>query len=234
MANILTRNIPNTITCLNLLSGAIACIFSFRYAEMICGLRGFEWAFIFIGIAAVFDFADGAAARALKAYSELGKQLDSLSDLVSFGLAPALLVYNTWCYFAGGFTFWALCALYIAVAGALRLARFNIDTTQSTTFRGLPIPANAIFWVGYIAWVQSHAWTGNWVTAIIVFIMASLMLSRMRMFSLKFKNFEWRENFRRYVIILAAILFVISEGIAGLAWTILLYILISAVGRKGI
>lgn len=226
------NRIPNTITSLNLISGAIACIFAMHYDETFGSLTGYQWAFIAIAAAAVFDFCDGAAARLLHAYSAIGKELDSLADVVSFGLAPALLMFSTINYFSDGFTPWSLAALYIAVVGALRLAKFNVDTRQTTSFIGLPIPANAIFWIGFIGWIHTHTYIGNAATAAIIFVMASLMVSRMRMFSLKFKNFDWRENFRRYVIIFAAIFFVACEGVAGLAWTIILYILISAVLAK--
>lgn len=227
------RHIPNTITCLNLISGVVACVLSFSYDTVIGPLEAYQWAFIFIAAAALFDFLDGAAARLLGAYSDMGKELDSLADLVSFGLAPTMLLYNTMVSFNGAqFTWWAIAPVYVAVMGALRLARFNVDTTQTSTFRGLPIPANAIFWIGFIGWIHTHTYPGHVAVAVIVLVFASLMVSRMRMFSLKFKNFEWRGNFRRYLILVAAVLFIITEGVSGLMWTILLYILISAVGRK--
>lgn len=91
--------IPNTITCLNLLSGTMACVMAFNLYHTVGGMLGYEWAFLFIGAAAVFDFLDGAMARLLHAYSDMGKELDSLSDLVSFGLAPAMLVFNYMNYF---------------------------------------------------------------------------------------------------------------------------------------
>ena len=91
MLKIIKSNIPNTITCMSLVCGCVACIMSFNYNVMSGGLYGYQWAFIFIGIAALFDFCDGAAARLLHAYSNLGKELDSLSDLVSFGVAPGML-----------------------------------------------------------------------------------------------------------------------------------------------
>ncbi len=236
MPNRITKNIPNTITCLNLLSGAIACIFAFHYSELFAGLQGYQWAFIFIGAAAVFDFCDGAAARLLHAYSDMGKELDSLSDLVSFGLAPAMIVFNTINLFNTGdastLSPWAFVALVIPVVGGLRLAKFNIDTRQTTNFIGLPIPAGAIFWIGLVAWLHRTEAFNNWIVALIVVLMSLMMVSGVRMFSLKFKNFDFRENFRRYMLIFAAVLFVISDGISGLAWTIVFYILVSAVGRK--
>lgn len=227
------RHIPNTITCLNLISGVVASVLSFSYDLTIGPLEAYQWAFVCIAAAAVFDFLDGAAARLLHAYSDMGKELDSLADLVSFGLAPALLLYNTMISYNGGaFTWWAIVPVYIVVMGALRLARFNVDDTQATSFRGLPIPSNAIFWIGFIGWIQSHTYPGHVAVAVAVAIFASLMVSRMRMFSLKFKNFAWQGNFRRYLILVAAILFIATEGVSGLMWTILLYILISATGRK--
>lgn len=236
MLNRLRKNIPNTITCLNLLSGCLACIFAFHYSEMFGNLQGYQWAFICIGAAAVFDFCDGASARLLKAYSDLGKELDSLSDLVSFGLAPGLILFNTMNYFNSGdasvINPWAFIALFIPVMGALRLAKFNIDTRQTTSFIGLPIPAAAIFWIGLTGWLQRTQSYNNAIVAVIIIIMALLMVSGVRMFSLKFKNFGFRENFRRYMLLLTAVLFVLSDGIAGFAWTIVFYILVSACGRK--
>lgn len=231
--NVIVKNIPNTVTLCNLLSGIMATISALQGADPAwnTALTGYQWAWIWIGAAAVFDFCDGAAARMLRAYSELGKELDSLCDMVSFGVAPAAMVYtlisehsaNPWV---------GLIALFIAAMGALRLARFNIDTRQTSSFIGLPIPANAIFWIGATAWVQAHFYPGTWVVALLVVAVSLLMVCPMQIFSLKFKNFAWRENFRRYVIIAAAVLFVATDGVPGLMWTILLYLLISALGRK--
>lgn len=236
MLDRIKANIPNTITCLNLLSGVMACIFAFHYSETFGALLGYQWAFVCIGAAALFDFCDGAAARLLHAYSDLGKELDSLSDLVSFGIAPALIVFNTINLFNTGdpltLSPWAFVALVIPVMGALRLARFNIDTRQTTSFIGLPIPACAIFWIGLVGWLHRTEVFNNWILSVVIILMALMMVSGVRMFSLKFKNFGFRENFRRYMLLLAALLFVISNGISGLAWTILFYILVSSVGRK--
>lgn len=224
--------IPNTITCLNLLSGIAACLFAFSYDTQLGALAGYQWAFVCIGCAAVFDFLDGASARLLHAYSDMGKELDSLSDLISFGMAPAMLMYNTVNYFSEGFTPWSLTAVLIVLMGALRLARFNVDTRQTTSFIGLPIPSNAIFWIGFIGWIHTHTYPGHVAAAIIIAVISLLMVSPLRMFSLKFSNFSLRDNFRRYVILLAAVVFTVTDGVAGLAWTILLYILISIAGRK--
>ncbi|MDE6271320.1 MAG: CDP-diacylglycerol--serine O-phosphatidyltransferase [Muribaculaceae bacterium] len=223
--------IPNTITLLNLLSGCMAIIFAFRHGEQLGCLTGLQWAYVMIGAAAVFDFCDGAAARALRAYSALGKELDSLSDLVSFGVAPGMLVLNVMLeHSAAAWPCYA--ALFIPAMGALRLAKFNIDTRQSTVFRGLPIPANAIFWIGLCGWVEAYCYPGTAVMLVLIVLVSLAMVSDIRMFSLKFKNFAWRENFRRYVIVVAAVAFVVFYGISGLAWTIVLYVLLSMLTRN--
>lgn len=135
----LSSYIPNIITCCNLTAGSLAVIMA---------LRGtFEQAAIFILIAAVCDFLDGLSARLLHAYSDMGKELDSLSDLISFGLAPGLMVYallNDYLLLPyGNLEYLAYIALLIPVAGGIRLAKFNIDDRQTSSFIGLPIPANA-------------------------------------------------------------------------------------------
>lgn len=223
-------NIPNTITCLSLVCGCLAIIASFNYDTLYFGsLKGYEWACILIGIAAVCDFLDGAAARALHAYSSLGKELDSLSDLVSFGVAPGMLVYNTLQLSAT--TGWiSFLAILIPVMGELRLARFNIDDRQTTSFLGLPIPANAIFWVGACAAIYRWGYPGDVITVALLIIVPLLMvMTGLKMFSLKFKNFNLRENLRRYLIIIIAIVLVATSGVPGLALTIIAYILLSLI-----
>lgn len=228
------NNIPNTITCLNLLSGCLACIFAFRCEEQFGILKGYEVVFLLIGIASIFDFCDGLAARLLHAYSALGKELDSLADLISFGLAPAILLFNT----MQGFnendpsSIFPYFALIIAVFAAIRLAKFNIDDRQTTTFIGLPVPANALFWIGACAWFHQNFYIGNPATIALIVLFSFLMICHMRMFSLKFKNLSFTENISRYFIILGAILFIVSYKVSGLAWTIILYLTISAFSRS--
>lgn len=223
--------IPNAITLCNLLSGCIAIYMAFHLFDPMWGLHGMQWAWIAIAAAAVFDFCDGFSARTLKAYSEIGKQLDSLSDLVSFGVAPGMLMLNLMQYYCPDRPATFL-ALLIPALGAYRLAKFNVDTTQSVTFRGLPIPANAIFWIGMSAWIEQYRFPGMPTMSIIIVLISWLMISDIRMFSLKFKNLDFRENFRRYVLMMATVAFLIIWGVSGLVWTILLYILISVLGRK--
>ena len=223
--------VPNCITLCNLLSGCVAIFMSFHSGETYCGLLGLYWAWIAIGAASVFDFCDGATARLLDAYSDLGKQLDSLSDLVSFGVAPGMMILNIMSANAAVPQLAAF-ALLIPAMGAYRLAKFNIDDTQSSSFRGLPIPANAILWIGLADWIRRYGYPSTGVMIALIVLISGLMVTNTRMFSLKFHNFDWRENFRRYVLIIAAIVFIIFRGVSGLMWTIVLYVLISFLGRK--
>lgn len=222
--------VPNCITLLNLLSGCVAITFAFNAFDTYGGLKGWEWSAIMMGIAAAFDFMDGAAARLLHAKSEIGKELDSLSDLVSFGVAPGLLLMNV--MVAAGAGWYAYIALFIPAMGALRLAKFNVDDTQAVTFKGLPIPANAIFWIGMVGAVaKGQLQLPAHVMALAIILIGLLMVSNLPMFSLKVTSFALRANFVRYLVIAAAVVFVATMGVAGFAATILLYIAVSALQR---
>lgn len=227
MQNII-KNLPNYITALNLGAGTLAIIAASFCLEPFWGLKGFQWAFIFIGIAAVADFMDGFTARMTHAYSALGKQLDSLSDLVSFGVAPALTLFFLLKNI--GVDHW-LCwtAILIPVAGAFRLAKFNIDDSQTTSFKGLPIPANAIFWIGYASFIfNGIEFLSKWYVFLCFLIIECwLMNSNIPMFSLKMKNLSLKENWQRYLLILAAGVFCFTLGVGGLFWLILFYVLCS-------
>lgn len=232
--NVITRNIPNSVTCLNLAAGCMAIILAFHGTETVWGLPGWQWASIFIGIAAVADFLDGFCARLLRAYSDLGKELDSLCDLVSFGVAPAMTVFNLLpAYEAPDWLKWLL--LIIPIGAAIRLARFNIDKRQASCFIGLPVPANAIFWIGFCGMLAQGA---SFLILPAVFLPlvlfeSWLMISPFHLFTLKFTNYGLKGNERRYVLILAAIISVVSMGVAGLMWLIVFYILFSiATGTK--
>lgn len=226
MLQSIKNNIPNCLTLMNLLSGTLAIIFSFHWDTLYCNqLLGWQIAAICIGAAAFFDFFDGAVARLLKAVSPIGKELDSLADLVSFGVAPALLLMNT--LFIAGAGILSYTALFIPLMGAVRLAVFNIDTTQVTEFKGLPIPANAIFWIGFVAAMANGMTMSSTLAIILIAVFGLLMVSRLRMFSLKFKSLAVKGNVLRYFIIVATILLVALFGLSGLALTILLYIAMS-------
>ena len=232
----LIKSNPNTITSFNLISGLIATYFAFNFSNPIgdSGLYGYHITYLAIAAAALFDFCDGLSARLLGAYSNIGKELDSLADLVSFGVAPAMLMLNILLSQTSGNPV-SFIALFIPVMGAFRLAKFNVDDTQKTSFSGLPIPANAIFWIGFAEFTLSEAYPLNiWVNAAIIVFVSCLMVSRMRMFSLKFKNLKFKENFSRYVLIILAVVNVVFYGVQGFMWTIIFYILLSAVSRKSI
>lgn len=231
--NRIIKSIPNTITCLNLLSGCLAVLMAFRGIDPLGCLVGWQWCCIFIGAAALFDFLDGMMARLLHAYSEIGRELDSLSDLVSFGVAPAMMMYNLMeAYCPGCWVNYS--ALLIPVLGALRLARFNVADAGMTTFRGLPIPANAIFWIGMAGWLAQYPYPHPVVMLVIIVLISSAMVSRTPMFSLKFKNLSLRDNFRRYVILVTCVVFVILYGVAGFMWTIVLYLFLSMLTRGSV
>ena len=226
------NNIPNAITSLNLLCGCLACIAAFHCYDPMCGtaLKGYEWAFIFIALAAVADFCDGLVARALHAVSNIGAELDSLADLVSFGLAPAMVLYNM--MLGQGEGHWALAALLLPVFGALRLARYNVDPTQGTVFTGLPIPANAIFWIGFTAWYATHP-VNLWIVLALIVALSLLMVCNLRMFSLKMHNLtSLKQNWAQYLQIIATVAFVAVLGLPGLAAAILLYVLLSIIKRE--
>jgi len=192
----------------------------------------------FILVASVFDFFDGFAARWLKAYSEIGKQLDSLADMVSFGVAPASIMYHLLLSAAMKedlcVTSWlvALPAYLIAVFSALRLAKFNIDTRQTDSFIGLPTPANALF-ICSLAFVS----VGNHSLAMlseniffllaIIVVFSYLLVAELPLFSLKFKSFDWKSNKTRYIFVILSAFVLMALHWAGLAAVILVYIILS-------
>jgi CDP-diacylglycerol--serine O-phosphatidyltransferase len=205
-----------------------------------------EIAAYFIFAAAVFDFFDGFAARWLHAYSAMGKELDSLADVVSFGVAPAFIMYVLLLSAAENQGFpveicsfgWlmAIPAFAIAVFSALRLAKFNIDTRQTDSFIGLPTPANALF-ICSLAFMSlgSHSLaiiTGNiYVLLVITVVFSYLLVCELPLFSLKFKSFDWKKNQIRYLFIAFSAIILIIFQWAGLSLVILIYIILSIFTR---
>lgn len=233
-----TKNIPNFITCLNLLCGCVAIMMSFRSTEIIAfEWHGWQWAIALILAATVFDFMDGFAARGLHAYSDLGKELDSLSDLVSFGVAPAFLLFNILNVFHPEhdtlFSVHYLVFL-IPLFGAWRLARFNARDAggDNSVFHGLPIPANALFWIGYTSWIWNYGLPDDHVVALAILLIAISMVSNILLPSLKFRTYGLNDNKCRYVILLTTITFLCIFGLSGLVWAIFIYIVMGVFNRR--
>lgn len=234
------RHLPNFITSLNLASGFAAIIFAFN-GDLLTA----SWLIL---AAMVFDFFDGFTARLLKAYSEIGKELDSLADVVSFGVAPSVILYQLLTgapsiatpLFADGFGIRDLVIILVTVimpvCAALRLAKFNIDTTQTTSFKGLPTPANALAVISII--IAGHysdskiidSFTGSFAALIIFTIIISLlMVTRMPLLSLKTSNLKYKGNEARYLLITAVVFALAVFGITGSTLIIPLYILVSLI-----
>ncbi len=229
-------HIPNFITVLNLISGSFAVILLFR---------GFlTEAALFIGLAAVLDFLDGFVAKLLNAKSIIGKELDSLADVVSFGLVPALFLFllmeNSVRENASNLIN-AIPYIALAIAGfsALRLAKFNIDTRQTLSFLGLPTPANAILLISFVIVAFNSKdsaigilFSNTILQVIVVFISCYLLVSEIPMFSLKFKTFGLKGNEIRYAFLLIAAALIIGLGWVGIFLTIIVYILMSLIFNR--
>jgi CDP-diacylglycerol--serine O-phosphatidyltransferase len=194
-------------------------------------------AFLFVVLAAVFDFLDGFSARLLKSFSPIGGELDSLADVVSFGLAPGFVVFSflhtisVGTFFETGFLPYA--AFLIPVFSALRLAKFNIDTRQKDSFLGLPVPANALFWVSLIPAVISLVMSYEIVFCCIIlgliFASCLLMISELPLFSLKFKSYSWEKNQWAYLLIGIGIVLIALFQFFGISLTIVCYIILSVI-----
>ena len=233
MANRITRSIPNTLTCLNLFSGCIACVMAFE--------ANYNLALVFIILSAVFDFFDGMMARLLNAHSPIGKDLDSLADDVSFGVAPSLVVFSLFkeMYYPASMEFIApympYAAFLISVFSALRLGKFNIDPRQSSSFIGMPTPANALFWgsltVGAHSFLISDSFNAAYLFILVV-IMSLLLVAEIPMFSLKFKSLAWKQNKVSYIFLIVCIPLLAFFKISSFAAIILWYIILSLLTKK--
>ncbi len=233
MANCITRHIPNTLTCLNLFSGCIACVMAFE--------ARYEAALGFIILSAAFDFFDGMMARVLNTHSAIGKDLDSLADDISFGVAPSLIVFSLFKEMnypeamASMASYFPYLAFLLAVFSALRLAKFNNDTRQTSSFVGLPVPANALFWASLAA--GGHSWlTSDSLYPICLLLLVGLfswlLVSEIPMFSLKFKNLSWKDNKVSFVFLIACIPLLLFMGVCSFSAIIVWYILLSLVTKK--
>ncbi|MDE7160292.1 MAG: CDP-diacylglycerol--serine O-phosphatidyltransferase [Muribaculaceae bacterium] len=230
--NPVKKNLANAVTCCNVLCGTLS-IFVLLGPDVVLGLPSWQVACLLIFLAAVADFADGLVARAVGVSGPLGRELDSLSDLVSFCVAPAVLLRVA--LLGAGTQEWvAWLPALIPVAGAVRLAKFNIDTRQTTSFLGMPVPANAIFWIGYAAAVYGGwgALASPWLVTIGVVTLCLLMISELPLLALKFKNYSWKGNEARYLLVMGVCaLILLFPGAPGLMLIIAWYVVISIIAR---
>ena len=222
--------VPNIITLCNLLCGCGSVVASLMFCN-------FRLAFVLIVASAVCDFFDGFTARLLRQYSDIGVQLDSLADMVSFGVAPSAMMYvfasQTCTLFAlpeavvAALTF---VPFLMAAFSALRLAKFNIDDTQHDSFEGMPTPANAIFCASFVYAVVTggKAVELEWV-ALISILMSALLVSPVRMFSFKLKNLSWSANKLQYIFLALALVALLTLGIYSVPTLIVIYIVLSTI-----
>ena len=227
------KHFPNTLTCCNLISGCIATYWAFQ--------SDYQLALLFVVIGAIFDFFDGFAARLLHVSSPIGKELDSLADDVTFGFAPSAVVYSMISSLTNEIPLFGqpllgqllpYVAFIMAAFSALRLAKFNLDERQTTTFIGLPTPANALFWTSLAASFQfNQELMPNEAYAVLlivgVLVASWLLIAEIPMFALKFKSYGWQGNELRYGFIAASILLLAILGLKGFAAVIVLYVLTS-------
>lgn len=245
------QQIPNIVTLINLLLGCLAITAALQ-SQLLSVLtetgetefyitESLVTASIYIGLAAVVDFFDGFVARLLKVPSEMGKQLDSLSDVVSFGVAPSLIVYQfirlSLAHQPQGLqasTLWLLPAFLLALAGAYRLARFNIDTEQTTYFKGIPIPAAGLVVASFpfIQLYSTDAWLQSclqnvWFWYGIIALLSTLMVSRWPMMAFKFTSYGWAANQGKYIFLLITVVSAIFLQWLAVPILLLLYVVLS-------
>lgn len=235
--NRITKHIPNTITSLNVASGTVAAVFTFQ--------GDLHLAALFVCASLIFDFLDGLSARLLKAYSDIGKELDSLADMVSFGIVPALFMFYLMRQRLGvslpinidhlNFSeiLLLLSPILIVVFSGLRLAKFNIDDRQTSSFIGLPTPANAILLIAFSLTVMDnynsiyYRMISSPAGLTTLCILTSLLLvSEIPMFSFKLKSLSFKENSIPFVFIIIALALITFLQVEGIFLTIILYIAI--------
>jgi CDP-diacylglycerol--serine O-phosphatidyltransferase len=237
----LKRHLPNALTCLNLLCGCLALTFIFR-GELVTGAY-------FVGIAAVADFFDGLLARALRVSSPIGKDLDSLADMVSFGVVPGVILYQLLSqavaprpeesdFVLPSLWFFApFLGFIVTIFSALRLAKFNNDTRQTTSFIGLPTPACTLV-VASLPLILANDQFGvkdvilnPWLLIGLTVLLSGLLVAELPLFALKFKNLRWLGNRRRFIFVALALVLVLTLHAAGIPLAVLLYVLLSIPGR---
>lgn len=216
------RNLPNFLTCCNLICGCFGIVFVLEGRDIPAAYM--------VWLACLFDFFDGFTARMLKVNSNIGKELDSLADMVSFGVLPSLVMYKLISASTDS-SFLPYAGFAIAVFSALRLAIFNVDETQRDSFRGLNTPANSLFITSLpLLYNDVGKWLYNaWVLVAITLVFSLLLVSRIDFFALKFKNFNWQDNKMRFTFLTLSVLLLISLQIPAIPVIILLYLVLSLI-----
>lgn len=219
----LKAQLPNFITLLNLLSGVLGILWVLEGQPL--------YGAYFVILSATFDFFDGFAARLLKVQSEMGKELDSLADVVSFGVLPGILLYSL-IKSQTEASFLPYCTLIIPMLSAYRLAKFNLDTRQSDRFIGLPTPANALLLttIPYLAarWPELSPWLSSPIALVVIAWLTSLLLvAELPLIALKFKNSSFRDNSFRYALLVIGAVCLVWLQLAGIPLVILAYLLLS-------
>ena len=224
------RHVPNFITCLNLFSGCVGIVFAFQGELVIAGYA--------ILAAAILDFFDGMVARLLKAYSEIGKELDSLADVISFGVLPSVIIYQLFLQSpqVGNISqYLNFSAFLIAIFSALRLAKFNIDERQAENFIGLPTPANALLIASLPMILAQENWffSAYILNPFFLFIfslgMSILLVTEIPLISLKFKNLKINDNLFRYILVVSGIVLILIFKFAAVPLIVFIYILLSLI-----
>ena len=229
------KHIPNSLTCCNLMCGCMATGAAFY--------GNYRWAIVVIIVGAVFDFFDGMVARLLGVSSPIGKELDSLADVVTFGVAPSAILFYLFhevqypAFLEPAAKLLPYTAFLMAAFSALRLAKFNLDTRQTTSFIGLPTPANALFWgslvVGQHAFLVSAKFNAVFLF-LFMFLSCLLLVAEVPLFSLKFKDLSWEHNRVQYIF-LAGCLACLPLGASALAAIVVWYVALSLIvnSRRG-
>jgi CDP-diacylglycerol---serine O-phosphatidyltransferase len=242
------KQIPNTITLLNLLCGILSIYTLYTTESLILPS-------VFILFGALFDFCDGLTARLLKVYSNVGKELDSLADVVTFGVAPSLIAVDLLQEFyssnslLANYSFVVFIPLFMALMSAYRLAKFNIDERQTSGFIGVPTPANALIWLSlpiiyFLESTNTHLWgipCQEFYTTLTAFLlnpltilfgsilMSFLLVSELPLFALKFKNLKWKDNKEKFIFLIIALLLIFAFNFYAIPFVIIIYIIESLI-----
>ena len=227
-----TKHLPNAITCANLFSGCIGIVFCFQENLIFAAYALF--------LAAIFDFFDGFASRVLQSFSGIGKDLDSLADMVSFGVLPSAIMYELFLQapqIDRVSHYLNFIAFLIPVFSALRLAKFNNDTRQSESFIGLTTTANGILIASIPLTIEQHPFLSAYILnpyglAIFVAVMCTLLVAEIPLMSLKFKNKDLQENIYRYLLLLFSAILILFFKFAAVPVIILFYITLSIIQFK--